>query len=38
MSLGNNLFNARKKSGLSQEEGRGETGGEQADDLQMGTG
>lgn len=36
MSLGNSLFNARKKSGLSQEAVGGKTGGEQTDDFEMG--
>jgi hypothetical protein len=33
MSLGNNLFSARKKRG-----GRRKAGGEQTDDLEMGAG
>lgn len=37
MNLGNNLFNARKKKGMSQEEVSEKLGGKQADDLQMGT-
>lgn len=36
MNLGNNLFNARKKSSLSQEEVAEKLGGKQADYFEMG--
>ena len=36
MNLGNNLFNARKKSGLSQEEVAEKNWGKQADYFEMG--
>lgn len=36
MNLGNSLFHARKKCGLSQEKVAEKLGGKQADDIKMG--